>query len=265
MAIDNLARGLSLKGIEKAQDALSKTDEQYELIEKITVGYSIIESKPENWLEDETVVDQDLNAEGFTPISGTFYRHSSYNKNDFIRQGIYYYNGTDYVAFYENMGTLHNPVYTPLSGKTTFVANKYYSYTPNTFFAFERTLKNDGTPYNFKQLLLYFSNKKNGNVSKKNAYLEIKIDDNTWDHIEYIPNFFDSTFTNTQKIEIKRKNGAWGGLYEKRNEGAPSSSVIGLNVFTPYSNPNFTSVKGIRIIKEALSSGSDVYIYAIRA
>ena len=51
-----------------------------------------------NMLDNIPVINQDLSASGFTPVTNTYYRHTGATTSTFTQGVIYYYDGTEYKA-----------------------------------------------------------------------------------------------------------------------------------------------------------------------
>lgn len=51
-----------------------------------------------NKLDNIPVINQDLTASDFTPVKGTYYRHTGSGGSAYTIGAIYYYNGTEYKA-----------------------------------------------------------------------------------------------------------------------------------------------------------------------
>lgn len=130
---------------------------EYELIEKIIVGYSITTEKPSvGWYEGEPIVEQDLNASDFTPVEGTFYRHTGATNYLFPGNGIYYYNGTEYQSYYTNTGTIREPNYSIVDEQTAWEPSMFFSFKQNGKLAISRNKEPDGNPYKFSGMFLNY-------------------------------------------------------------------------------------------------------------
>ena len=87
------------------------SESNFELIEKIIVGYSILAEQPEDW-------------------------------------------ESGYSSYFENTGTVRQPVYKALTEYKQFEIGKYYSYTGDGVLEILRDFEPDGTGYLFKSLLV---------------------------------------------------------------------------------------------------------------
>lgn len=138
----------------EAADMAAGGGDDYELIEKIIVGYSITTERPSvGWYAGETVVEQDLNASEFAPVEGTFYRHTGATNYLFPGNGIYYYNGTDYQSYYANTGTEREPVYSAVNAQEVWAAGTYYSYDADGGVVV-RNREIDGKAYALKSVIV---------------------------------------------------------------------------------------------------------------
>lgn len=156
-----------------------ETAENLELIERIVVGYAVTQSKPTDgsWFtENDTYISQDLNDSNFTPISNTFYYHTGTTNYQYPGQGIYYYNGTDFLAYFTNTGTAREPVYEILTQAKGWAEGMYYSYMPVTTTTgasgnIGRREEPDGTPYSFKELVFDIQSGNSGQTGGICTYL----------------------------------------------------------------------------------------------
>lgn len=95
-----------------------------------------------NELANKPIINQDLTADGFTPVAGTYYRHTGTGGGSAYTTGaIYYYNGSEYKAITggsagtTNYNELENiPVINQDLSASGFtpVANTYYKHTGAT-------------------------------------------------------------------------------------------------------------------------------------
>ena len=161
-----------------------------------------------NSLNNKTIVNQSLSAEGFTPVANTYYRHTGATTEAYTKGVIYYYNGSEYKRI-DGKGTTdynafaNKPIYNAdLSNLSNPTAYTYYRHTGEKTDKFEKgcIYYRDAMGYvkiNNAPFALPLQKDANGNLQVQTSKLKQALEAFSQGSIVYLREFFYSSEEDT--------------------------------------------------------------------
>ena len=161
-----------------------------------------------NSLNNKTIINQSLSAEGFTPVANTYYRHTGATTEAYTKGVIYYYNGSEYKRI-DGKGTTdynafaNKPIYNAdLSNLSNPTAYTYYRHTGETTDKFEKgcIYYRDAMGYvkiNNAPFVLPLQKDANGNLQVQTSKLKQALEAFSQGSIVYLREFFYSSQEDT--------------------------------------------------------------------